>query len=64
VEDATEMAYWPQFQHKTGQFLGFAGAFGDNDGGGLAVTMCRPILWPVATAAEACNQVEDGTIRP
>jgi len=56
------MAYWPQFQHKTGQVQGHAGVFDNDDGVGLAVIMCPPVLWVVATAGEVCNQVQDGTI--
>jgi hypothetical protein len=61
VEDATEMVYWPQFQHKTGQVQGHAGIFDDAGSVGSAVT---PVLWVVATAGEVCNQVQDGTILP
>jgi hypothetical protein len=56
------MAYWPQFQHKTGQVQDHAGVFDDDDGVDLAVIMCPPVLWVVATTGEVYNQVQDGTI--
>jgi hypothetical protein len=63
VEDATEMANWPQFQHKTEQLQGDGGVFQD-DGGGLAVLEFLPVLRFAAAGNEVCNQAQDGTIRP
>ena len=58
-----KMGYRPQFQHKTGQPQGRASAIGD-DGGGLAVVICQPVLRLTVAAVEACNRAQDGTIRP
>jgi len=56
------MSYRPQFQHKTRQTQDRAAAF-VKDCGGLAVVRFLPVLWLAATADEAFNRAQDGTIR-
>jgi len=55
------MAYWPQFQHKTGRLQGHPGALVEDD---VGVIKRLPFLWCAAQAGKACNQAQEGTSQP